>query len=160
MMTESKMIQLLKEQPFLADLGDEYIALIADCAELKDFDLGDPLLQQNQPAQCFYLLLEGHISLRAHMPTQGALPIETIKAPAVLGWSWLVKPYKWHFDARALSNTHAIQVHTPCIIGKIENDKAFGFEMYRRFTEIIVDRLHASRLQMMDVYAKPEQAPL
>jgi hypothetical protein len=51
-------------------------------------------------------------------------------------------------------------VHTPCILGKVEQDREFGYEIYKRFIEVVVDRLHGAQLQMMDIYAKPEQGVL
>ena len=49
------------------------------------------------------------------------------------------------------------QVHTPCILGKIEADRAFGCEIYKRFIEVVVERLVGSQIQMLDIYAKPGQ---
>lgn len=160
MSASTDMIKRLQQQPFLAELPEEYFELIADCAELKDFAEGEYLIQQNQKADVFYLLLEGRVSLQVHLPAQGVLPIETVQAPAALGWSWLVAPYKWHYDVTALSGSQTILVHTPCILGKVAQDQVFGYEMYKRFIDVIVTRLHSSHLQMMDVYASPEQPPL
>ena len=91
---------------------------------------------------------------------QGAIPIETVGAPETLGWSWLVPPYKWHYDAVALEKTSTIMVHTPRILGKIAQDKVFGCDIYQRFIEVVVDRLHGAQMQMMDIYAKPDSGPL
>lgn len=160
MNTNADMIALLKQQKFLDCLPQEYYALIADCSELKGFKEGAVLLKQNHHADVFFLILEGRVGLSAHLPAQGAMPIETLSAPATLGWSWLIAPYKWRFEAKALTDVSTVLVHTPCIIGKIEQDKVFGYEMYKRFIEVVVDRLQGTRLQMMDVYAKPEPPPL
>ena len=110
----------------------------------------------NQPATCFYLLLEGHVSIRIHN-MQGIFPLETVTAPSAMGWSWMVAPYKWHFDSVAVNETHCIQVHVRCLQNKIETDKVFGYEIYRRFVEVIVDRFIGSQVQMLDIYASPGQ---
>lgn len=150
------MMDLLREQPFLSDIGDDALKLIADCAELRTFKEGDYLTVTNQTADCFYLLLEGHVSIRIHNP-QCVIPLETVTAPAAMGWSWLIAPYKWHFDAVAVDETDCIQVHTPCVLGKIEADKEFGCEIYKRFIEVVVERLVGSQIQMLDIYARPGQ---
>lgn len=159
-MSKDELIKLLRLQPFVDGMPEKFIPMIADCAELKSFSEDDYLLRQNQPAQCFFLLRKGHVSLRTRVPSKGVLAIETLGPSAILGWSWLVAPYQWHFDAVAMDATETIQIHTPCILGKIENDKELGFEMYQRFIEVIVNRLQSTRLQLMDVYAKPEQQAL
>ena len=148
----------LKKHCFLQGISESNIDLIADCAELKKFTNGEYLMLQNTPAEVFYLLLEGRVRLQ--MPAaQGALVIETVAAPEALGWSWLVPPYKWHYDAVSVGKSTAVMVHTPSILGKIAQDKLFGYEIYQRFIQVVVDRLHGTQIQMMDIYAKPESPP-
>lgn len=114
-------------------------------------------MRKNQPADCFYLLIKGLVSIRSNLAAQGTTTIETVVAPDAIGWAWLSPPYKSHFDVVAVKNTRAILVHTPCLVSKIETDHSFGFEMYKRFMEVVIDRLQGSRMQMMDIYAKPGQ---
>ena len=149
----------LKNHPFLQGMSEESIHVIADCAEHKEFADGEYLMVQNTKAEVFHLLLDGRVSLQ--MPVaQGAMPIETVEPPDTLGWSWLVPPYKWHYDAVADGKTSTIMVHTPCILGKVAQDKEFGCEIYERFIQVVVDRLHGTQMQMMDIYAKPESPRL
>ena len=142
----------LRNHAFLHGMDDATLQWLADCAELKTFASGAFLMKQNTAAEVFYLLTDGRVSLR--MPiAQAAVPIETVAAPGVLGWSWLVPPYKWHYDAVAVEETQTITVHTPCILGKIAQDKALGCDIYARFMEVLVDRLHGAHMQVMDIYA-------
>lgn len=154
----TSMIELLRQQPFVEGLGEEGLHLLADSAELKSFREGEYLTMTKQPAECFYLLLEGHVSIRIQNP-QGIVPLETVSPPAAMGWSWLVAPYKWHFDAVAVDDTRCILVHTPAVLHKIESDKAFGCEIYKRFIDVVVERLIGTQIQMLDIYAKPGQEP-
>jgi CRP/FNR family cyclic AMP-dependent transcriptional regulator len=157
-MSTSQMLDILNEETFFNDFPKNYFPLIAECAELVVFKEGDFLMRENQNAESFYLLQKGLVSLRTNMTAQGSVPIETILAPAVLGWSWLVAPYKYHFDAVAVKDVTSIVVHTPSLLPKFEEDKAFGYEMYKRFMEVVINRLQNVRVQMVDIYAKPEQS--
>lgn len=150
------MIDLLRQQPFLEGMGDSALSVLSDCAEIRTFKEGEFLTMAKQPAECFFLLLEGHVSIRIQNP-QGIIPMETVSAPAAMGWSWLVAPYQWHFDSVAMDATRCILVHTPCVLGKMETDKEFGCEIYKRFIDVIVERLVGSQIQMLDIYAKPGQ---
>ena len=80
------------------------------------------------------------------------ITVETVSEGDVLGWSWLFAPYKWTFDARALELTRVIALDAVCLRGKCEEDAHFGYEMLKRFSEIVVQRLQATRLQLLDVY--------
>jgi hypothetical protein len=55
-------------------------------------------------------------------PNGGAMTVLTVGAGEVLGWSWLVPPYRWNFDARALEPTRAIALDGKCLRTKAEQD--------------------------------------
>jgi CRP-like cAMP-binding protein len=79
--------------------------------------------------------------------------IEILGAGDVLGWSWLVPPYRWHFDARALEPTCAIVIDGLCLRGRFQRDHDLGYEITQRFAGIISNRLVSTRTQLRDVYA-------
>jgi hypothetical protein len=70
----------------------------------------------------------------------------------ILGWSWLIPPYNWHFDARAVELTRAIALDGKCLRNKCEQDHDLGYELLKRFAHIMEQRLQATRLQLLDVY--------
>ena len=149
-------VKVLKTHSFLAGMPDEYVELIADCSQEKEFLKGQHLLRFQQTADEFYFLLSGQVTILNHVPGRKTAELETISSPNVLGWSWLMPPYRWHFDVKAKTDVKSIYVHAACLRGKMQTDTVFGCEMYSRFIEIIVDRLQAARLQGMDIYASPE----
>jgi len=42
-----------------------------------------------------------------------------------------------------------------CLRGKCEEDHELGYEFYRHFLPVVVDRLSAARMQMIDIYGHP-----
>ena len=70
----------------------------------------------------------------------------------MLGWSWIIPPYHWHYDARAIEPTSAIALDAKCLRIKCEEDHDLGYELLKRFTNVITQRLEATRLQLLDVY--------
>jgi hypothetical protein len=48
--------------------------------------------------------------------------------------------------------TRAIALDGKCLRKKSEEDHDLGYELLRRFSSIIVERLEATRLQLLDVY--------
>lgn len=159
-MNKIELEQTIGHHPFCSGLEDSFIHYLAGCAEEKKFSQEDYLMRFQQPAEEFHLLLEGKVVLLNQLPGRKPEPLETISGPNVVGWSWLISPYRWHFDVKAKTVVHSICIHTPCLIGKITTDTDFGCEIYKRFVEVIVDRLQATRLQAMDIYRKPEEASL
>ncbi len=144
----------LAEHPFLKDLSAEQITLLAGCASNVRFDTNEFIFREGQEADKFYIIRHGKILLEVFRPNQGALAIQTIDEGEILGWSWLVPPYHWHFDARALGLTRAIVLDGKCLRSKCEEDHDLGYELLKRFSSIIMERLQATRIQLLDIYKR------
>jgi hypothetical protein len=86
------------------------------------------------------------------VPHLGDAVIETLDAGDVVGWSWLFPPYRTHFDARAIVATHTIAFDGACLRTKCESDPAFGYKLIKRFAAVMMDRMQATRLQLLDMY--------
>ena len=144
--------EILADVPFLTGLGPSELELLAGCARNVHFDDGDVLFREGEPADTFYVLRQGSVALEIHAPTRGGMTIETIDAGDVIGWSWLFPPYRWHFDARALSGVRATAFDGECLRGKCETDPALGYDLMKRFAQVLIERLQWTRLRLLDVY--------
>lgn len=143
---------VLAAHPFFAGLEPQDIRLFAGFATHAHYKQGAYIFQEGEQATHFYIIREGKVALETHAPGQGAIPIETIETGEVLGWSWLFPPYRWHFSARAIEPTEAIVLNGRGLRARCEEDRAFGYEVMKRVAQIIVQRLHATRLQLLDLY--------
>jgi len=144
--------QTLKDHPFLKDANPDHIKLLVGCASNVVFQLGDFIFREGEEANAFYFIREGRVLVETHVPQKGPIIIRSRGAGEILGWSWLVPPYRWHFDARAVEVTRAIALDGKCLREKCEQDHDLGYEVMKRFALIIAERLEATRLQLMDVY--------
>jgi CRP-like cAMP-binding protein len=142
---------LLAEHPFFRDLPPGDVQLVTGCAKNTRFEAGQMIFREGEDADQFYLIRQGKVSLEV-FTQQGPAPIQTIGAGDTLGWSWLIPPYKWRFDARAIEMTLAFALDGKCLRGKCDDDPRLGYELLKRIAAIIADRLHSTRLQMLDVY--------
>jgi CRP-like cAMP-binding protein len=143
---------LLATMPTFAGLAPDRLALIAGCGRNSGFEAERMLAREGDPADLFYVIRRGRVALEIPAPGAGSLMIETLGEGAVVGWSWLFPPYRWSFDVRALEPVRAISFDGACLRGKCEEDSALGYELMRRFAAVILDRLQATRLQLLDVY--------
>lgn len=143
---------LLNDHPFFDGLPREALDLIAGCGRNVHFDQDAPIIAEDEPADYFYVLRTGKVALEVGTPQLGPLVIETIGAGELLGVSWLLPPYRWTFDARAVDATSAIAIDAACLRRKCDDDPALGYEMFKRFAGLVRDRLQATRLQLVDVY--------
>ena len=144
--------QLLAEAPSFKGMPEEHLALIAGCAQNRTFEDGSYLIREGDAADAFYVIRLGRVALELFVPQRGAITIETIDDGGLVGWSWLVPPFRVELDARALGNVHTIAFDAACLRGKADEDPALGYELMRRFIPVIVERLQATRVRLLDVY--------
>jgi CRP/FNR family cyclic AMP-dependent transcriptional regulator len=143
---------LIREAPVFAGLTGDQLELIAGCATNVGFEEDTVLFREGEPADTFYLVRKGSIALETFVPARGAMTIETLEAGEVVGWSWLFPPYRWHFDARALTDVRATAFDGACLRGKCAQDPALGFALMSRFAQVLIERLQWTRLRLLDVY--------
>jgi CRP/FNR family transcriptional regulator, cyclic AMP receptor protein len=144
--------RLICEHPVFAGMAPAHCDLIGGCARNVRFDKGAYLFREGEPADEFFLIRHGRVALEIMAPGRGPLRFLTVNAGEIVGESWLVAPYRWIFDAQALELTRALSIDARCLREKCEEDHDLGYEMMKRFMAMLVQRLQAAQLQMLDVY--------
>lgn len=143
---------ILSEHPFFQGIDRKYLSLLAGCASNVVFHPNEYLMREGEPANHFYIIRQGRISIEIAAPGQGTIPLQTVGEGEILGWSWIVPPYRWHFDGRAIEQTRAIALDAVCLRGKCEADHDLGYDLLKRFAIVMAQRMSATRLQLLDLY--------
>jgi CRP/FNR family transcriptional regulator, cyclic AMP receptor protein len=134
----------LADHPFLNGLDARHLNTLAECAMQTSFKAGETIFRQGDPANRFYLLKNGRVSLE----TSNGAVVQTIGAGDVLGWSWLFPPYFWSFDARAVEPTEAIFIYGSRLRELCEADHDLGYEIMKRTATVVIQRLMSTRQQL------------
>ena len=144
--------RILVEHPFLYGFEQRHIKLIVGCASNIVFQPEQFIFREGEPADSFYFIRHGKIMIETYVAEKGSIVIQSRGEGEMLGWSWLIPPYRWHFDARAAELTRAIALDGKCLRQKCEEDHDLGYEIMKRFATIIAQQLEVTRLQLMDMY--------
>jgi CRP-like cAMP-binding protein len=152
MVTIETIEALLRKAPFFEGAPGTHLETVAGCASNVHFDEDEVLFREGDRADTFYLVRHGTVALELYAPGRQGITIETIDAGEMVGWSWLFPPYRWHFDARALSTVRATAFDGACIRGKCQADPALGFDLMSRFAQVMMERLQWTRLRLLDIY--------
>jgi len=144
--------RVLADHPLLEGCEPQYIRLLADCARNVQFNADELIFRQGEEADQFYLIRRGRVALEIPTPERGSIILQTAGKGDFLGWSWMITPYRWHFDARAVELTRAVALDGKRLREKCEADHHLGYEVIRRVASIMEDRLQATRLQLLDIY--------
>ena len=144
----------IAEHRLFKDLAPRYLALLAEVAMFKEFAADELIFKEGDPANRFYVILDGEVALESARRDGSSVLLQTIGRDDVLGWSWLFPPYYWHFDARAAVPTKAIFFYGTWLRENCERDHDFGYEMMKRMSAIIIARLQATRKKLAEAEAK------
>jgi len=150
--------EYLPDHPFFAGLDATALTVVAGCATNVTFAPGEFLFREGQPANRFFVVRRGRVAIEVHGPAAGTVVVDTADAGDVVGWSWLVPPYSWLFDARAVETTGAVAFDGLCLRGKCEQDPQLGYALMKMVTQVMFGRLTAARLRLLDLYGTPGAA--
>jgi CRP-like cAMP-binding protein len=146
--------QLARIRPF-DRLTPAHRSLIATTARDVTFPAGATIFSDGQPARGCWLIGSGQIALGTEVPGRGLVVVQTLGPGEVLGWSWLVPPYHWHFTATASTDVSAVEFDTTRLRGIADRDPALGYPLSLGLFEIVVARLQNTRSRLLDLYGSP-----
>lgn len=142
-------------QPFFAGLPPALLRELCECGSPDAFPDGARIFTEGAPAEAFWLLETGAVALVLRVPGRGDQLIESIGPGTVLGWSWLNPPYRWQFGASALAAVTAVRFDAAAVRLRCKADPEFGYAMLSLFTPVLVERLQAARLRLLDLWDVP-----
>ena len=141
---------ILRQHSFFKELPAKYFNFILGCTSHAVFKAGSVILKEGESADKFYLIRSGRVAIYIAQPRE--ITIQTIQESDILGWSWLIPPYRYRFSAKAVENVRALALDGKCLREKCEKNSDLGYEFLKRLVSVFTERLEATRLQLLDVY--------
>jgi CRP-like cAMP-binding protein len=145
----------LSAHSFFSGLDESFMKFLSSSVKELRIKEGHVLFQQGKPAEKFYLVREGQISVQVPALMGPTLELQVLGKDQILGWSWLIPPYRWNFHARALEDSYLLEFDGSAILARCEEDPKFGYELFKRFAALMSARLDAARQKMMDQWDPP-----
>lgn len=153
-MISRSLAPILESHPFLEGMEKRHIELIVGCARNVRFRAGEYVFREGEEANSFFIIRQGLVSVELYTPQKGPISVQTLRDGDILGWSWLIPPHKWRFDARAVETTRAIALDGGCLRGKLEDDHDLGYRLLKKFSQVMAKTLEGTRLQLLDLYGE------
>lgn len=144
--------EILHGHPLAQEFGPHHLDMLAESARDVHFDKGWIIFREGDECGTFYLVLSGKVALEIKGPNR-SFQIQTLGAGDELGWSSVLMSEGRHFQARALEPVWALAFDGTRLLQTCREDPSFGFALMHRLLGVVSERLQATRLQLMDVYA-------
>jgi CRP/FNR family transcriptional regulator, cyclic AMP receptor protein len=138
-----------------ANLSAGELELVSAAAHPVRFGTGERLFHEGATARGCWLIHDGCVALDLMIPGRGQVVVQTLGPGDVLGWSWLLPPYEWHFGAVAMRPTLATELDTDQLRALAEQDARFGYALALSLFQACVQRLQATRARLLDLYRSP-----
>lgn len=142
----------LPRHPLIDSLPEALRAHLQAMSRITTYPKGAWLLREGEDASSTFLVLDGRVAIEVNVSGQGAVLLETIEPGGTVGWSWSIAPYKWHFDARAVTETRVLVIDGRRLRLLCDTDPALGYPLLQRFMGVLQQRIESLRLQVLDVY--------
>ena len=152
-MARAETLQLrVADHPFFQGLDHHLIREATRLATERRFDTGEWIVRDGDPASWFYLIFHGKVALEIASAEKPHLTIQTVGPGEVLGWSWLVPPYLWRLDARALKPTHVLAIDAPAFRQILVTHPEEGYRFLERLLPIVAQRLENTQIQLLNIH--------
>ena len=148
----------LKQLGFVADLPDRVVEELANVSALVDFPAGSMLFHEGTENHFLYIVRSGHVGLDMYVPGRGRVRILSIGPGEMLAWSALLGDGRMTVSATAVDDIQAVAVAAPKLRELCEIDHEVGFQVMSRMAKSLAQRLLATRLQLLDLFAEPSHS--
>jgi len=147
-----KLAELRERSPLLQALSNTEVGLFESAATETRVSAGDILFEEEGPADVFYIVVEGKIGLELTSPGKKPIVIQTLGPGDLVGVSWLFPPHRWNWRARAMVDSDLAAFDATTIRSEMEQNRDLAWEVLRVVAGEVVDRLHRTRVQLLDLY--------
>lgn len=146
--------EILTAFPFFAGLSEAELRSVSIIAKKVSFQRGESIFRENDPAHTLYLLIDGWVDVVVNTDAKGEQHelVSTLSPGDILGWSAVVDPYVYTGSAVCASPVEVIEFKGADLLGMFELDPKLCCVILRRVCQVIADRLHATRLQMVSLF--------
>lgn len=142
---------VLNDTPVLKGMTPRSLEILGDCAGNAFFEEDEVLFSPGEPADQFYILRSGQVGLVVPYE-HGSIEVEKIQKGELVGWSWMLPPYRWVLKAIALTPVEAVRIDAKRLRASISLRPDFEHEVLKTLMPVVLQRLSALQFQLVDAY--------
>lgn len=152
-MSDPALRTYIGQMSFFSGLSDAQLDQLTAFASGMRYSSQQRLFKSDTDADKFYIIRDGKVGIEIPAIAGEPLRVQTLGNGGVLGWSWLIPPYRWLFDARALVASDIIAIDGVKLREQCDADPSLGYQLMKRFAVLMAERLQASRVAAIKQYA-------
>lgn len=139
----------LVTQRFLHGMQASQLDALAKTASEVLFPARHRIFANGEYADKFWLIESGHVALDVLVPGEGEVVIGRVGIGGLVGWSWLLPPYRWAFGAVCVTEVKAFQFNAQVVRDLCAADPELRDEFTSRLFQVVAGRLQDTRAKLI-----------
>ena len=148
-------LDLLRKTRFASSLPAGVLERLAAIARVVEWNEDSLVFREGEHHDDLFVLSSGHITLEVNVPGRGLTRILTIHSGDLLAWSALLGDGIMTTTAIATEPTQAVAISGTQLRELCQSDHEVGYHVMGQVAAALSKRLLATRLQLLDLFAKP-----
>jgi len=138
------MYELLRQADLVEGMSSEQIRRLSLLGRARTLPGGEYLFLLGDSAQHVCIVASGQVDLCFPIRIGGVMTditVESVGSGRTVGWSALVKPYRFTLSARATEPTNLVAFSRQDLLHLFDNDPGIGCVLLSRVSELVGNRL-------------------
>ncbi len=148
-MSVEETTEALSKHPFLRGLARPHLETLAQCTQQITMTADQFLGREREAATAWYLIQSGRVGIEVRQGGRDMVRVLVLGPGDIVGWSWLVPPYRWQFDARVIDTVRALALDAESLRKLCEGDHELGYQLLKRLIVVVSSRLAATQKQVV-----------
>ncbi len=139
----------LRRYPHFAGVSEEGLKEVAMISEEREFQAGQVLFNEGDPAEYLMILERGQVDIRYELGDGSQVTVDTLVGGDLMGWSALLDPYMLTASGVAKTSGRLIAVRAEPLRELCDENPAFGYRIMERVAQTLRSRLRGTRIQLV-----------
>ena len=143
--------EILKRCPFVRELNNEQLNIMADMCYPEVFEAGECICQQGRTQEKIYLIEDGLVGIYLELGPMNQRQLQSASNFEVVGWSAMLPPYRCSATVKAIETTKLLTFNGKELVNLCETHPEIGCKVHRGLASLISVRLHHAFTQLTGV---------
>jgi len=149
-------LEVLKRCPFVRELNDDQLKIMAAMCHEETFEVGEYLAKQGRTTEKIYLLEDGLVGIYLELGPMNERLLQSASNFEVVVWSSMLPPYRARASAKAMETTKVLSFMGKELMELCDRNPEIGNKVHRGLASLIAIRLQNAFTQLMGVTSQDE----
>ncbi len=147
----------LRNLAFTAGIFGESLDQLASVTRPVHWKADEVIFREGDVGKALFLVEEGKVAVEVQRPASSeTVTLLTVGRGQAFGWSSVFYARPKSASARAIEPTTALAIDARALTALFDKNPELGYTITRRLLQMVSERLKATRVQLLDVYSRPE----